>query len=154
VAGDIGAICGGGSVEIGGGGNLDADTLRVGGADSSLDTGDLGTDDRCSSGGSGAWAAGKGGDILHTNDGVILAVGGSILGTRSGGGPDHVAIHDLPTPRAFMIATPPLCAHKEWSFALLPGCRSTSYLTHNQRSKILLSLSESGWGAPLVGRTA
>jgi hypothetical protein len=82
-------------------------------------------------------------------------MGGDILGTRSDGGPDHVAIHDLHTLGAFTTAAPLICAHKEsrWSFALLPRRRSTSDLTHNQRSKMLLSLSESGWGTPLVGGT-
>jgi hypothetical protein len=35
----------------------------------------------------------------------------------------------------------------------LLGCHSTSDLAHYQRSKMLLSLSESGWGHPLVGGT-
>jgi hypothetical protein len=129
--GAIGAICGGDSVTIGGSSNLDADALRVGGDDNILGVGDLSTDDQCSSGGSGTLATGKGGNILRADDGIVLAVGWGILGTRSSGGPDHIAIHDLPTPRAFTIAAPPLCAHKEWSFALLPGCRSTFDLTHN-----------------------
>jgi hypothetical protein len=129
--GAIGAICGGDSVTIGGSSNLDADALRVGGDDNILGVGDLSTDDQCSSGGSGTLATGKGGNILRAGDGIVLAVGWGILGTRSSGGPDHIAIHDLPTPRAFTIAAPSLCAHKEWSFALLPGCRSTFDLTHN-----------------------
>jgi hypothetical protein len=63
--GAIGAICGDGSVAIGdsglvavgGGDNLGVDALRVGGNDSILGVGDLGTDDQCSSGGS--WLRGK-----------------------------------------------------------------------------------------------
>jgi hypothetical protein len=34
----------------------------------------------------------------------------------------------------------------------LSGSRLTSDLTHHQRSKILFSLSESGWGTPIIGR--
>jgi hypothetical protein len=89
----------------------------------------------------GARAVGNDGDILHAGNSVISAAGGGILGTRRGSGPNHVAIHNFPAPRAFMTVAPPLCAHKEshWSFTLLPGRRSTSDLTHHQRSKMLLS---------------
>jgi hypothetical protein len=155
--GAIGAICGGGSitigdgsVAIGGGGNLDADALCMSNDHSILGVGGLGMDDQCSSSGNGA----LGGGILRADDGVVLAMGGGILGMHSGGGPDRIAIHNLPTPGGFTIASLLLYTHKEWSFTLLPGYRSTSDLTHNQRSKMLLSLSESGWGAPLVGGTA
>jgi hypothetical protein len=147
-SGTIGAICGGSSsVAIGGdAANLDASALRVGSDNIILGMGDFGTGGRCSSG-DGAQATGKGSDILRMGDSVILPASGGILGTRSGGGggPNHVAIHDLLAPRAFTIAAPSLCAHKEsrWSFVLLPGRRSTSDLTHHQRSKMLLSLSES-----------
>jgi hypothetical protein len=98
VIGAIGAICsGGGSITIGGGdANLNASTLRVGGDDNILGAGDLGTSGRCLSGGSD-----------------VQAMGGNILGTSSDSGPDHIVIHDLPTPRAFTITAPPLCAHKE-----------------------------------------
>jgi hypothetical protein len=56
-------------------------------------------------------------------------------------------------PGSFTTTVPSLCAHKEcrWSFALLPGRRSTSYLSHHKRSKMLLSLSEFGWGPPVSG---
>jgi hypothetical protein len=89
----------------------------------------------------GARAVGNDGDILHAGNSVISAAGGGILGTRRGSGPNHVAIHNFPAPRAFTTVAPPLCAHKEshWSFTLLPGRRSTSDLTHHQRSKMLLS---------------
>jgi hypothetical protein len=96
--GTLGVICSdnsvtigdGGSITIGGGKNLDVDALRVGGDDSILGMGDLGTDDQCSSGDSGALAAGKGSNILRAGDDVILAAGGGILGMHSGGGPDYV----------------------------------------------------------------
>jgi hypothetical protein len=143
--GSIGAICDSGSVAIGGNSNL-VDALRMGSDDNILSTGDLSMNDQCSRGDSDALAVGKGSDILRANDGVVLVMGGDILGMCSGSGPDHVAIHDLPTLRAFTIAAPPLCVHKEWSFTLLSGCYSTFDLTHNQRSKMLLSLSESRWG--------
>jgi hypothetical protein len=127
----------------GGGVNLGADVLHVGGDDSIL-----GTSSRCSSGGNGALAARKGGGFLRVGDGVVPTVGGGILGTCSGGGSDHIVIHDVPTPETFTTTTPLLCAHKEsrWCFALLHH-HLTSDLTHHQRYKMLLSLSESGWGA-------
>jgi hypothetical protein len=153
--GAIGAICGGGgsitigdgSVAIGGGGNLDVDALCMGNDHSILGVGGLGMDDQCSSSGNGA----LGGGILRADGGGVLAMGGGILGMHSGGGPDRIAIHNLPTPGGFTIASLLLYAHKEWSFTLLPGYRSTSDLTHNQRSKMLLSLSESGWGGTISG---
>jgi hypothetical protein len=127
--------------------------LRVGSDGNNLGVGNLNTDGRCSSGGSGALAVGKGGDILRARNNVDPTAGGNILNTCSGNGPDHVAIHDLLALRAFTTATPPLCAHKEchWYFALLTDHRSTSDLTHHQKSKMLLSLSEFGWGPPVSG---
>jgi hypothetical protein len=73
----------------GSGANLGVSVLRVGGDDSIL---------------------GMGGRCLSS--GGFLRDGDDILGTCSGGGPDHIAIHDLPTPEAFTTA-PPLCAYKE-----------------------------------------
>jgi hypothetical protein len=55
----------------------------VGGDDSILGMGDLGTDDQCSSGDSGVLAAGKGSNILRADDDVILAASGGILGMHS-----------------------------------------------------------------------
>jgi hypothetical protein len=142
VGSSLGVIC---RVIGGGGANLDVGTLCMGGGNIILSLGDLSTGVRCLSGGSGALATRKGGGILHA--------GGGILGTHSCGGPDHVVIHDLPESDAFTTAAPPLCAHKEscWSFMLHPGRCSTSNLTHHQRYKMLLSLSESGWGPPVSG---
>jgi hypothetical protein len=134
VGGAIGAICNddsvvigdGDSISLGGDNNLNVDAMRVGGDDSILGVGDLGTNDQYSSGSSGALVARKAGDILRVDDGIVLAAGGGILGMHSYGGPYHVAIHNLPAPRAFTIAAPPpppLYTHKEWSFALLACCR-------------------------------
>jgi hypothetical protein len=108
---------------------------------------------RCLSGSSGVLTVGKGSDILHMGDNVIPAVGGGILGTCNGGGLNHVAIFDLPALGAFMTAAPLLCTHKDshWSLVLLPGHRSTPDLTHHERPKMLLYLSESGWGLPISG---
>jgi hypothetical protein len=114
--GDVLATIGssGGSVVISGSGaNLGADTLRVGDNDSILDVGDLSTGGRCSSDSSDALATGKGGDILRASNNIIPTVGIDILGTGSGGGPNHVVFHDLPAPGAFTTAAPPLYAHKE-----------------------------------------
>jgi hypothetical protein len=84
----------GGSVTISGGGtNLGVDALRVGGNDSIVSVGDLSMSGRCSSGGSDALAAGKGSGILRASDNVVPAMGGDILGTGSGSGPDHIAFH-------------------------------------------------------------
>jgi hypothetical protein len=93
-------------------GNLGA--LRVGGDDSNLSVGNLNTGGRCSSSGNGALTVGKGGDILRGTNNVDPTTGGGILGTRSGNGPDHVAIHELLMLRAFTTATPSLCAHNEF----------------------------------------
>jgi hypothetical protein len=129
--GAIGAICNddsvvigdGDSIALGGDNNLNVDALRVGGDDSILGVGDLGTNDQYSSGSRGALVAGKAGDILRADDGIVLAVGGGILGMHSYGGPYHAAIHNFPAPRAFtIVAPPPLYTHKEWSFALLACC--------------------------------
>jgi hypothetical protein len=46
-------------------------------------------------------------------------------------------------------SSPALRTQSRWSFTMLSGHRLTSDLTHHQRSKMLLSLSESGWGPPI-----
>jgi hypothetical protein len=65
--GDLVAIGDGYSITIGGGGNLNTDALRVGDDDNILSVGDLGTDDQCSSDGSGALAAGKANILKSTS---------------------------------------------------------------------------------------
>jgi hypothetical protein len=84
----------GGSITISGGGaNLGVDALRVGGNDSIVSVGDLSMSGRCSSSGSDALATGKGSGILRVSDSVVPAMGGDILGTGIGSGPDHIAFH-------------------------------------------------------------
>jgi hypothetical protein len=105
--------------------NLSAGALCVGGEDNILSASNLGTGDRCLSGGNGALAAGKGSDMLHVGNSGIPTAGGTILSMGNCGDPDHIVIYNLLVPEAFTTASSPFCAHKEsrWSFSLLPDTR-------------------------------
>jgi hypothetical protein len=70
-------------------------------------------------------------DVGHLDTGGRCSSGGNgTLAAGKSGGPDYIAIHDLLAPGAFTTTAPPLYTHKE-----------------SRWSKMLLSFSESRWGA-------